>query len=232
MEIKRFSCFEWNIPGDSVGDPGMMGQSARLPDTLWIPKINDEWEKPIKRKKKNRRAIRKERISEMLHDGSPLTFNTELSNETIILRIQAGDYHGASELIRKLEESPAETEEDQAIIDGTLERIRDYISNLEPDRVKEIQKALNSDDLPTSRITPRNINDSKMSLNKYREFSRSINEQAVNTTNIKTIDFPSLITAFENLVAKKEVLSEDEKKMQTDLRGEILSRYAKTGAKP
>ena len=54
IHIKEFELFEWNIPGDPVGDGNMMNQTLRIPDTISINRINDEWNKPIKRKKKKR----------------------------------------------------------------------------------------------------------------------------------------------------------------------------------
>jgi hypothetical protein len=50
--LKTFSLFEWNIPGDPVGDPHMMDQDRRVPDTHSIKISRGDWMTKKKRKKK------------------------------------------------------------------------------------------------------------------------------------------------------------------------------------
>ena len=50
--LKSFLIFEWDIPGDLVGDPNLLVQNPRIPDTISLPKENNEWMKKPKRKRK------------------------------------------------------------------------------------------------------------------------------------------------------------------------------------
>ena len=65
-------------------------------------------------------------------------------------------------------------------------------------------------------------------LNKFSSFVESINEQAV---DLKTMTFASLLSMFESLIEKKSTNPADETQLNS-VRGEILDRYAKTGATP
>ena len=51
--LKSIELFEWDIPGDPTGDPSMMVQNLRIPDTISIKKYSDEWiKKPCRKCKK------------------------------------------------------------------------------------------------------------------------------------------------------------------------------------
>ena len=56
--IKTFRVFEWNIPGDPVGDPKMMMQNPRIPDTVALNKEGNVY-RGIKKKKKTKRIYKK-----------------------------------------------------------------------------------------------------------------------------------------------------------------------------
>lgn len=49
--IKPFSLFEWNIPGDPVGDPKMMMQNQRIPDTIPLGREENVYRVPKKKRK-------------------------------------------------------------------------------------------------------------------------------------------------------------------------------------
>jgi hypothetical protein len=56
--IKTFRVFEWNIPGDAVGDPKMMMQNPRIPDTVPLRKEENIY-RGTKKKKKTKRIYKK-----------------------------------------------------------------------------------------------------------------------------------------------------------------------------
>jgi hypothetical protein len=70
-------------------------------------------------------------------------------------------------------------------------------------------------------------------LNKYKEYTKTINEQlaAVNAGNIKTVEFPALLSSFENLAGKKAQLTDEERTLLNNVRAEIQARYTRLGGK-
>jgi hypothetical protein len=69
-------------------------------------------------------------------------------------------------------------------------------------------------------------------LKSYKKFV--INEQVVgdvNPTNIKTVEFSTLLSKFERLL-KVPNLNDADQALLNSIRSEITSRYSKTGAKP
>ena len=155
----------------------------------------------------------------------------EMSGDDIIQKLQVGDYHNAKLLYGKLMDFNATKDEKKIISDIKLS-IEDYIKGLPYDKQIEIKKELEGNNIPGGKAVSKYVTEKMSKLNKYSEFTRSINEQsAVNATNYKTVDFASLMSTFENLAGKKEQLNDDERTLLNDVRSEIQSRYTKLGGK-
>ena len=166
----------------------------------------------------------------------PRISQSEISNDQIILKLQAGDYSGAHNLLQELTKFQG-TEEEKGIIEGIISQVKEYILSLPPEKQKEIANAIQGNLIPGGSAVPKYVIEKMEKLSKYSKFIKTLNEQSVttggvNATNIKTVDFSSLLSSFENLADKKITLTDDERSMLNNIRAEIQSRYSKTGAKP
>lgn len=134
---------------------------------------------------------------------------------TVISKIQVGDYRSAKDELESILRYGDPNSED---VQSIIMEIEAYLQTLDDTKKQEIINAINIYDLTMEKI------------NKYKEFTQKINEQQI-PTDLKTIEFSSLVSMFETLVAKKSTDPNDEKNLN-NLRAEILGRYARTGAKP
>lgn len=157
---------------------------------------------------------------------------SEMSRDNIIQKLQMGDYRGASELMKKLANMDANKEE-KGIIEGIMMEVQDYLRGLSDERRKEAIKAIKGEDVPGGKTNPKYVIEKMNKLNKYEEFTKAINEQmaSVNAGNIKTVDFPALLSSFENLAGKKAQLTDEERALLNNVRAEIQSRYSRLGGK-
>ena len=164
--------------------------------------------------------------------GIEMTSSSEISKDSIIQKLQMGDYKGARELMKKLGNFEGNKEE-KGIIDAIMAEVHDYLSELPEGRRDDILKVINGEEIPGGKTHTKYVIEKMSKLNKYNEFTKAINEQmtAVNAGNIKTVEFPALLSSFENLAGKKAQLTDEERTLLNNVRGEIQTRYTRLGGK-
>lgn len=158
--------------------------------------------------------------------------SSEMSRDNIIQKLQMGDYKGARDLMQKLGNFEA-NEEEKKIIQGVMEEVEDYLRGLPDERREEVLRAIKGEEIPGGKTHTKYVIEKMSKLNKYGEFTKAINEQmtAVNAGNIKTVEFPALLSSFENLAGKKAQLTDEERTLLNNVRAEIQARYTRLGGK-
>lgn len=77
---------------------------------------------------------------------------SHMSEEPIILKLQAGDYVGAKELVHQLTAS-AGSSSDRTLVNGRLKAVNDYLADLPEEKRMEIKQAISSSPLDPSTTT-------------------------------------------------------------------------------